>query len=75
MRKPRAPRCVLPKRPTAIDGRFDTRQLDHYCKALEAYSDCWRTNWKASATLVGALQSAVQVRENAADQALAAAKF
>jgi hypothetical protein len=75
MRKPPAPRCVLPKRPAPIDGRIDTRDLDNYSKALEAYSKCWRSNWQASTTLVGALQSAVKVREDAADKAVAAAKF
>jgi hypothetical protein len=75
MQKPRAPRCALPKRPTPIDGRLDTRELDAYSTALEVYSNCWKQNWKAATALVVGLQSAVKVREDAADKAVAAAKF
>jgi hypothetical protein len=75
MKKPRSARCALPARPTAIDGRIDTRELDAYGKALEAYSNCWKQNYQAATTLVLGLQSAVKVREDAADKAVAAAKF
>lgn len=75
MRKPRDPRCALPRRPVWIDGRVDARELDAYSKALEAYSNCWKQNWQAATALVVGLQAAVQVREAAADNAVAAAKF
>lgn len=75
MQKPRPPRCALPKRPALVDGRIDARDLDAYSAALEAYSKCWKMNYQAASTLVLGLQSAVKVREDAADKAVAAAKF